>query len=76
MTFSHALVQRSLVSQQQLESGLIYPPQSGNLEASLHAATRVAQLVFDRGLARLPRPADVAAHVRSVAYVPLYATYV
>ena len=64
------------VSQQQLDSGLIYPPQSRILEASLHAATRVAQLVFDRGLAGLPRPADVAAHVRSVAYVPVYANHV
>jgi malate dehydrogenase (oxaloacetate-decarboxylating)(NADP+) len=64
------------VSQEQLDSGLIYPPQSRILEASLHVATRVAQLVFDRGLARMPRPDDVAAHVRSVAFAPVYANYV
>jgi len=64
------------VTQDQLDSGLIYPPQSRILEASLHAATRVAQLVFDHGLARVPRPADVAAHVRSFAYAPVYPSYV
>jgi malate dehydrogenase (oxaloacetate-decarboxylating)(NADP+) len=64
------------VSQQQLDSGLIYPPQSRILEASLHAATRVAELVFERGLTRLPRPADVGAHVRSCAYAPVYTNYI
>jgi malate dehydrogenase (oxaloacetate-decarboxylating)(NADP+) len=64
------------VSQEQLDSGLIYPPQSRILEASLHAAERVAELIFERGLARVPRPADVAAHVRSCAYSPVYTNYV
>jgi len=64
------------VTQAQLDSGLIYPPQSHILEASLHAATRVAQLIFDRGLARVPRPADVEKHVRSYAYNPVYPNYV
>lgn len=64
------------VTQAQLDSGLIYPPQSHILEASLHAATRVAQLIFDRGLARVPRPADIAQHVRSYAYNPVYQDYV
>lgn len=64
------------VTQDQLDSGLIYPPQSRILEASQHAATRVAQLIFDRGLARVPRPADVPAHVRRCAYSPVYTPYV
>ncbi len=64
------------VTQDQLDSGLIYPPQSRILEASMHAATRVAQLIFDRGLARVPRPADIAKHVRSYAYTPVYPNYV
>jgi malate dehydrogenase (oxaloacetate-decarboxylating)(NADP+) len=64
------------VRQDQLDSGLIYPPQSHILEASLHAATRVAELIFERGLARVPRPADVTAHVHSYAYAPVYPNYV
>ena len=64
------------VTQEQLDTGLIYPPQSHILEASLHAATRVAELIFERDLARVPRPADISAHVRSVAYAPAYPNYV
>ena len=64
------------VTQDQLDSGLIYPPQSHILQASLHAATSVAELIFERGLARVARPADVAAHVRSCAYTPVYTNYV
>ncbi|MDL5052335.1 NAD-dependent malic enzyme [Oscillatoria laete-virens NRMC-F 0139] len=63
------------VTQEQLDTGLIYPPQSNILEASLHVATRVAELIFDRGLARVPRPADVGQHVRSFAYKPVYESY-
>jgi hypothetical protein len=33
----------------------------------------VAELIFDRGLARVPRPADVAAFVRAKVYEPAYA---
>jgi malate dehydrogenase (oxaloacetate-decarboxylating)(NADP+) len=60
------------VSAQNLAMGLIYPPQSRILEASLNVAARVAQHIYDTGLARTPRPADVAAHVRSRAYHPAY----
>ena len=39
------------VTDENLESGLIYPPQSRILEASLHVAERVAAHIFDKGLA-------------------------
>jgi hypothetical protein len=32
----------------------------------------VAELVFDRGLAGVPRPADVGAFVRGKVYDPAY----
>ena len=60
------------VSQASLDIGLIYPPQSKIFEASLHVATRVAEYIFDKGLARTPRPADIAAYIRSRAYRPVY----
>jgi malate dehydrogenase (oxaloacetate-decarboxylating)(NADP+) len=60
------------VSDQSLASGLIYPPQSRIFEASLHVATRVAEYIFDKGLARMSRPQDIAAHIRAVAYRPIY----
>src|SRR5580698_3500739 len=62
------------VSDASLETGLIYPPQSGIFEASLHVATRVAEYIFDKELARVPRPPDIAALIRSSAYRPVYPT--
>ncbi len=64
------------VTDEQLDSGLIYPHQSQILEASLHTAVRVAEQIFDGGLARVPRPADVDAFVRGFAYRPVYSNYV
>jgi len=61
------------VPESDLDSGLIYPPQSHILEASLTTATKIAEVIYDRGLARHPRPADIGAHIRSLAYNPVYA---
>lgn len=61
------------VGQQQLDMGLIYPPQSQIFDASLKTAAKIAEHVFDQGLARVQRPADIAAHIRSIAYQPKYA---
>jgi malate dehydrogenase (oxaloacetate-decarboxylating)(NADP+) len=60
------------VSEDNLSTGLIYPPQSRILEASLHVAERVAAYIFDQGLARVPRPDDVSALVRARTYRPVY----
>jgi malate dehydrogenase (oxaloacetate-decarboxylating)(NADP+) len=62
------------VSDASLETGLIYPPQSRIFEASLHVATRVAEYIFDKELARVPRPPDIAALIRGSAYRPVYPT--
>ena len=40
------------VTEENLSTGLIYPPQSHILEASLHVAERIAAYIFDQGLAR------------------------
>ena len=61
------------VTQENLDMGLIYPPQSRILEASLHVAERIAAYIFDQGLARVPRPDDVGALIRARAYRPVYA---
>lgn len=60
------------VTEENLASGLIYPPQSHILDASLHVAERVATYIFDKGLARAPRPSDIAALIRERAYRPVY----
>ena len=60
------------VTEQDLAVNLIYPPMSNIHDASVEVAIRVAELIFDRGLARVERPADIAAFVRSKVYSPAY----
>ena len=61
------------VTEENLSVGLIYPPQSRILDASLHVAERVAAYIFDKGLARVPRPDDIGSLIRARAYRPVYA---
>jgi malate dehydrogenase (oxaloacetate-decarboxylating)(NADP+) len=51
---------------------LLYPLQSNILEIEIQTAARVAKLVFDAGLARVPRPDDVVAFIRKQVYTPQY----
>src|SRR5262252_5273852 len=60
------------VTEEDLAMGLIYPPQSRILDASLHVAERVAAYIFDQGLTRTPQPDDVSSLIRSRAYHPVY----
>jgi malate dehydrogenase (oxaloacetate-decarboxylating)(NADP+) len=60
------------VTQANLDVGLIYPPTSNIFQASLLTAARIATYVFDHDLAGVPRPADVEAHIRALAYQPAY----
>jgi len=55
-----------------LNQGLLYPLQSSILETEIEAAARVAKLVFDSGLARVNRPADMVAFIREHVYKPQY----
>ena len=60
------------VTQADLDVGLIYPPQSEILKTELHAARRVAEVIFARGLAGTPEPADLDAFIESQVYKPEY----
>lgn len=60
------------VTKADLEVGLIYPPQAELFETELHAAERVAEVVFRRGLAGIEPPRDVRSLIRAKAYRPSY----
>jgi malate dehydrogenase (oxaloacetate-decarboxylating)(NADP+) len=60
------------VANEDLSTGLIYPPQSKILEASLHVAGRVAEHIFGNGLARVPRPDSIGSLIHARAYRPVY----
>jgi malate dehydrogenase (oxaloacetate-decarboxylating)(NADP+) len=60
------------VPSQLLKQGLLYPLQANILETEIQTAARVAKIVFDSGLARVARPADMVAFIRQHVYTPKY----
>ena len=67
---AHGVAER--VTAADLDVGLIYPPQGRLLESGLHAATRVAEVIFRRGLAGVEQPGDIGAFIATKAYRPGY----
>jgi malate dehydrogenase (oxaloacetate-decarboxylating)(NADP+) len=64
------------VTPAELDVGLIYPPQSAILDTELHAAERVAEVIFARNLARVDRPANIGGFIRQQLYKPQYQSLV
>jgi malate dehydrogenase (oxaloacetate-decarboxylating)(NADP+) len=60
------------VSDADLAQGSLYPPLSRVREVSARIATVVAEVAYERKLAVTPRPADLAAYIRSQMYDPHY----
>jgi len=60
------------VTQSEMDSGLLYPPQSNILQTEINVAVKVAEVIFARGLAGLAKPADVRRFVESQIYTPDY----
>lgn len=58
----------------QLAKGMLFPPQSDIFNVEIATAIRVAELVFERGLAQVPRPGDMRAWIQSLLYRPEYGT--
>lgn len=62
----------SLVTEDDLAMGRIYPSLSRIREVSRDIAIEVARIAYDRGLARNTRPVDLAAAVSAAMYEPAY----
>jgi malate dehydrogenase (oxaloacetate-decarboxylating)(NADP+) len=60
------------VTQDELESGLLYPPQDHILETEVAVAVKVAETIFARGLAGVETPRDVRSFVEGQLYKPEY----
>ena len=65
-----------LVTPDQREKGMVFPPQKDILAISTAVAVRVAKLAFDKGLAREKNPKDVEALIRELQYQPDYSKIV
>jgi malate dehydrogenase (oxaloacetate-decarboxylating)(NADP+) len=64
------------VTDTDLGQASVYPPLAKIREVSAHIAVAVAELMFDRGLARAKRPADLLNYIYSWMYKPAYPDYV
>lgn len=64
-----------MVSEADLAQGSIYPPLSQMRAVSAAIGASVAKVAFERGLAGMERPADIAAYVKSQMYEPTYPVY-
>ena len=52
--------------------GMLFPSQSDILETEVTTAIRVAEFMFDQGLAQVERPRDIRARIEAQLYVPKY----
>ena len=70
LTAARALAEK--VDQEDLDTGLIYPPLTEIREVSLAIATAVAEKAYQQGLARIPRPEDLSSKIKGMMYDPSY----
>jgi malate dehydrogenase (oxaloacetate-decarboxylating)(NADP+) len=61
------------VGSQQLEKGMLFPPQKDILEIEVQTAIIVTRKIFELGLARVEKPTDIPAWRHSLLYRPEYA---
>jgi malate dehydrogenase (oxaloacetate-decarboxylating)(NADP+) len=52
--------------------GMLFPSQAGILETEITTATRVAEFMFEKGLAQTKRPRDIRAWIEGQLYKPQY----
>jgi malate dehydrogenase (oxaloacetate-decarboxylating)(NADP+) len=57
------------------EKGMLFPSQANILESEVTTATRVAEFMFDEGLAQVERPRDIRAWIEGQLYKPEYPVY-
>jgi malate dehydrogenase (oxaloacetate-decarboxylating)(NADP+) len=53
-------------------NGMLFPSQANILETEVTTATRVAEFMFDQGLAQGERPRDIRGWIEDQLYRPQY----
>ncbi len=75
MIFSAAKALASEVAETDLEQGCIFPSLTRIRRVSAVIAAAVAEVAFNRGLARKPKPDNLLMHIKSQMYEPKYEHY-
>ena len=60
------------VDAEQRERGMLFPSQSNILETEIATATRIAEYMFDQGLATADRPPEIRPWIEAMLYKPEY----
>jgi malate dehydrogenase (oxaloacetate-decarboxylating)(NADP+) len=76
MFFVAAKALANAVSEADLAQGRIYPSLTKIREASAAIATAVAEVAYNQGIARKPKPDDLPTFIKSQMYEPKYRHYV
>ncbi|MGE5095040.1 MAG: NAD-dependent malic enzyme [Betaproteobacteria bacterium] len=66
----------SCVTEADLQQGSLYPPLASIRDVSARIAAGVANVAYRQGIATVAEPADLLPYIRSLMYVPRYASYV
>lgn len=72
LTAAEAVAQQ--VTLKDFEKGLIYPNVNNILNVSMLVAEKVAEYIFDNGLASVEKPNNIRDFIKSKMYVPCYNT--
>ncbi|MEE3326284.1 MAG: NAD-dependent malic enzyme [Myxococcota bacterium] len=62
------------LTQEEIDNGLLYPSRTRIRSSSAVVAARVAEKIFDLGLAGVERPDDIDAFIAAATYHPKYET--
>ncbi len=76
MFYAAAKTLAHMVTEEELNSGTVYPDLGKIRQISLAIATAVCRLAYDNGLARYAEPEDIRQHVRDCMYHPDYRPYI
>jgi malate dehydrogenase (oxaloacetate-decarboxylating)(NADP+) len=76
MFFIAAKTLAHMVTEEELNSGTVYPDLEKIRQISLAIATAVCRLAYDEGLAQYPEPEDLRQYVRDCMYHPEYRSYI
>ncbi|MDR2982526.1 MAG: hypothetical protein LBV12_09810, partial [Puniceicoccales bacterium] len=76
MFFIAARTLASIVSEEDLKLGRVYPHLNNIRSVSLEIGVAVAEVVFKRGLTSMRQPKDLRAYVKSCMFEPEYEDYV
>ena len=60
------------ITEEDFANGLIYPLIDNILEVSYNVAVKVAEKIFESGLAGVEKPADIKAFIETKMYQPEY----